>query len=174
MDLPAGWKEAGLNENKLKDFEERVQIWLWKNFWIKNSQCVHLKKKASGKIQEKVGIQIFKSSEDMILCFYICRCARWHLQNTVNIMVCTFINVILSFHSVQIFRYLSSGCTQYFLSKRSEKSVNPASLSAEHRAKGALVDAIIDDVIGFQTVDQDLGRHSSKTPLLMKSSASIL
>lgn len=54
------------------------------------------------------------------------------------------------------FRYLASGCSQYFLSKQNEKSLSKDRLSAEHRKKGCLSDAMLDDVNDFKCVDRDL------------------
>ena len=54
------------------------------------------------------------------------------------------------------FRYTASGCSQYFLSKTTEKSLPADRLSAEHRKLGSLNDPMLDDVTDFKTVDQDL------------------
>ena len=58
------------------------------------------------------------------------------------------------------FRYLAGGCTQYFLSSGSERSVPADRLSEQQRKKGRLTDPMLDDVKDFKTVDQDLGECS--------------
>ena len=54
------------------------------------------------------------------------------------------------------FRYLAGGCSQYFLSKTTEKSLPSDRLSGEHKKLGCLKDAVLDDVNDFKMVDQDL------------------
>ena len=54
------------------------------------------------------------------------------------------------------FRYMASGCSQYFLSKATEKSLPGDRLSSEHKKLGPLKDAMLDDANDFKVVDQDL------------------
>jgi len=54
------------------------------------------------------------------------------------------------------FRYTASGCSQYFLSKTTEKSISPDRISGEHKKLGCLKDAMLDDVNDFNNVDKDL------------------
>ena len=54
------------------------------------------------------------------------------------------------------FRYLRRGCTQYFASKDTDGAIKSERKSEEHRKKGYLRDAIIDDVRNFKTTDDDL------------------
>lgn len=55
------------------------------------------------------------------------------------------------------FNYLRKGCTQYFCSKETEKSLPANSKSAAHQKKGPLRDPILDDVRDFNKVDKALG-----------------
>merc|ERR1719445_1845718 len=54
------------------------------------------------------------------------------------------------------FRYLSE-CSQYFLSRQTEKNVPSDRLSQQQRSKGPLKDAMLDDYRNFQSLDRDLG-----------------
>lgn len=54
------------------------------------------------------------------------------------------------------FRYLSE-CSQYFLSRQTESQVSSDRLSNQHKKKGALKDAMLDDYKNFQSLDRDLG-----------------
>ncbi|XP_015589785.1 myosin heavy chain 95F isoform X2 [Cephus cinctus] len=56
------------------------------------------------------------------------------------------------------FHYLRNGCTQYFCNSKSEKKLNEAQKSREQRGKGSLHDPILDDVEGFNAIDQALTR----------------
>jgi len=55
------------------------------------------------------------------------------------------------------FRYLSGGCTQFFMQKGKESAVPADRVSAAHKRGGALKDTRMDDYSDFQTVDRDLG-----------------
>jgi len=54
------------------------------------------------------------------------------------------------------FRYLSQGCTQYFLSKESERSMSKDRMSSQQSKLGCLKDGMLDDVMDFRMVDKDL------------------
>lgn len=56
------------------------------------------------------------------------------------------------------FHYLKNGCTQYFCSQESEKKLNDAQKSPEQMKKGSLNDPYLDDVEGFNAMDQALTR----------------
>ncbi|XP_014615269.1 PREDICTED: myosin heavy chain 95F [Polistes canadensis] len=56
------------------------------------------------------------------------------------------------------FYYLKNGCTQYFCSQESEKKLNDAQKSPEQMKKGSLSDPYLDDVEGFNAMDQALTR----------------
>lgn len=56
------------------------------------------------------------------------------------------------------FQYLKNGCTQYFCDEVSEKKLNDAQKSRNHLSKGSLPDPILDDIEGFNTVDQAFTR----------------
>ncbi|KAK2586695.1 hypothetical protein KPH14_011736 [Odynerus spinipes] len=56
------------------------------------------------------------------------------------------------------FHYLRNGCTQYFCSPESEKKLNDAQKSREQMKKGSLRDPYLDDVEGFNAMDQALTR----------------
>ncbi|XP_066994103.2 myosin heavy chain 95F [Anabrus simplex] len=56
------------------------------------------------------------------------------------------------------FRYLKNGCTQYFTSNKTEKSLNNSQKSQDQQAKGGLKDPLLDDVEDFQSMDQALNR----------------
>ncbi|KAI4494761.1 hypothetical protein M0804_000962 [Polistes exclamans] len=56
------------------------------------------------------------------------------------------------------FHYLKNGCTQYFCSQESEKKLNDAQKSPEQMKKGSLSDPYLDDVEGFNAMDQALTR----------------
>ncbi|XP_015186315.1 PREDICTED: myosin heavy chain 95F isoform X1 [Polistes dominula] len=53
------------------------------------------------------------------------------------------------------FHYLKNGCTQYFCSQESEKKLNDAQKSPEQIKKGSLNDPYLDDVEGFNAIDQE-------------------
>jgi len=55
------------------------------------------------------------------------------------------------------FRYLSGGCTQFFMQKGKESAVPADRVSAAHKRGGALKDTRMDDYSDFQSVDRDLG-----------------
>ncbi|XP_069956344.1 unconventional myosin-VI isoform X2 [Cherax quadricarinatus] len=55
------------------------------------------------------------------------------------------------------YNYLRKGCTQYFCSKETEKSLAANRKSSNHQKKGPLKDPILDDVRNFATVDKALG-----------------
>lgn len=52
------------------------------------------------------------------------------------------------------FHYLKNGSTQYFCSPESEKKLNDAQKSSEQMKKGSLSDPYLDDVEGFNAMDQ--------------------
>lgn len=52
------------------------------------------------------------------------------------------------------FRYLRNGCTRYFCNGKSEKKLNDGQKSREQRSEGSLDDPILDDVEGFNAIDQ--------------------
>jgi myosin-6 len=54
------------------------------------------------------------------------------------------------------FRYMAGGCSQYFLSQTTEKSLPADRLSGQQQKLGALKDQMLDDVNDFKAVDQDL------------------
>ncbi|XP_032673901.1 myosin heavy chain 95F isoform X2 [Odontomachus brunneus] len=56
------------------------------------------------------------------------------------------------------FHYLRNGCTQYFCNASSEKRLNEAQKSREQSQKGSLHDPILDDVEGFNAIDQAFTR----------------
>ncbi|XP_012276593.1 myosin heavy chain 95F isoform X2 [Orussus abietinus] len=56
------------------------------------------------------------------------------------------------------FNYLKNGCTQYFCNATSEKKLNDAQKSREQVTIGSLHDPILDDVEGFNAIDQALTR----------------
>ncbi|XP_047347918.1 myosin heavy chain 95F isoform X2 [Vespa velutina] len=56
------------------------------------------------------------------------------------------------------FHYLKNGSTQYFCSPESEKKLNDAQKSSEQMKKGSLSDPYLDDVEGFNAIDQALTR----------------
>ncbi|KAK0182057.1 hypothetical protein PV327_000228 [Microctonus hyperodae] len=56
------------------------------------------------------------------------------------------------------FHYLRNGCTQYFSNKTSEKKLNEAQKSRNHTSNGGLTDPMLDDVDGFDAVDQAFTR----------------
>ncbi|KAL0131777.1 hypothetical protein PUN28_002966 [Cardiocondyla obscurior] len=56
------------------------------------------------------------------------------------------------------FHYLRNGCTQYFCNARSEKRLNEAQKSRDQIQKGSLHDPILDDVEGFNAIDQAFTR----------------
>ncbi|XP_078051109.1 myosin heavy chain 95F jaguar isoform X4 [Augochlora pura] len=56
------------------------------------------------------------------------------------------------------FRYLKNGCTQYFCNEESEKKLNDLQKSRDQGNKGSLHDPILDDVEGFNAIDQALTR----------------
>ncbi|XP_043272163.1 myosin heavy chain 95F isoform X2 [Venturia canescens] len=56
------------------------------------------------------------------------------------------------------FHYLRNGCTQYFCNGKSEKKLNDAQKSRDQCSKGSLNDPILDDVEGFNAIDQALTR----------------
>ncbi|OAD53874.1 Myosin heavy chain 95F [Eufriesea mexicana] len=56
------------------------------------------------------------------------------------------------------FHYLKNGCTQYFCNAESEKKLNEAQKSHDQSMKGSLHDPILDDVEGFNAIDQALTR----------------
>lgn len=56
------------------------------------------------------------------------------------------------------FHYLRRGCTQYFCNQKSEKKLNESQKSRNHSAKGGLTDPILDDISGFNDVDQAFTR----------------
>nr|XP_033192922.1 myosin heavy chain 95F isoform X1 [Bombus vancouverensis nearcticus]XP_033192923.1 myosin heavy chain 95F isoform X1 [Bombus vancouverensis nearcticus]XP_033192924.1 myosin heavy chain 95F isoform X1 [Bombus vancouverensis nearcticus] len=53
------------------------------------------------------------------------------------------------------FQYLKNGCTQYFCNEESEKKLNDAQKSRDQSMKGTLHDPILDDVEGFNAIDQE-------------------
>ncbi|XP_047347914.1 myosin heavy chain 95F isoform X1 [Vespa velutina] len=53
------------------------------------------------------------------------------------------------------FHYLKNGSTQYFCSPESEKKLNDAQKSSEQMKKGSLSDPYLDDVEGFNAIDQE-------------------
>ncbi|KAG1714829.1 Unconventional myosin-VI [Nymphon striatum] len=56
----------------------------------------------------------------------------------------------------QVKFYLKNGCTQYFCSNPTNKSLNANLMSHQHRTKGPLKDPVIDDVKGFSYTDRAL------------------
>ncbi|KOC60849.1 Myosin heavy chain 95F [Habropoda laboriosa] len=56
------------------------------------------------------------------------------------------------------FHYLKNGCTQYFCNEESEKKLNDVQKSRDQITKGSLHDPILDDVEGFNAIDQALTR----------------
>ncbi|RLU19197.1 hypothetical protein DMN91_007754 [Ooceraea biroi] len=56
------------------------------------------------------------------------------------------------------FHYLRNGCTQYFCNASSEKRLNETQKSREQVQKGSLHDPILDDVEGFNAIDQAFTR----------------
>lgn len=52
------------------------------------------------------------------------------------------------------FHYLKNGCTQYFCNEESEKKLNDVQKSRDQVTKGSLHDPILDDVQGFNAIDQ--------------------
>ncbi|XP_076377459.1 myosin heavy chain 95F jaguar isoform X2 [Megalopta genalis] len=56
------------------------------------------------------------------------------------------------------FYYLKNGCTQYFCNEESEKKLNDVQKSRDQGNKGSLHDPILDDVEGFNAIDQALTR----------------
>jgi myosin-6 len=52
------------------------------------------------------------------------------------------------------FHYLRNGCIQYFCNANSERRLNETQKSREQVQKGSLHDPILDDVEGFNAVDQ--------------------
>ncbi|XP_008557651.1 myosin heavy chain 95F isoform X2 [Microplitis demolitor] len=56
------------------------------------------------------------------------------------------------------FHYLRNGCSQYFCNQKSEKKLNEAQKSRNHLENGGLSDPILDDVDGFDAVDQAFTR----------------
>ncbi|XP_015432776.1 PREDICTED: myosin heavy chain 95F isoform X3 [Dufourea novaeangliae] len=56
------------------------------------------------------------------------------------------------------FHYLRNGCTQYFCNEDSEKKLNDVQKSRDQVGKGSLHDPILDDVEGFNAIDQALTR----------------
>ncbi|KAI4457701.1 myosin [Holotrichia oblita] len=56
------------------------------------------------------------------------------------------------------FNYLKPGCTRYFASAASEKSLSPSQKSAAHAKQGPLKDNLVDDVQDFKTLDSALSR----------------
>ncbi|XP_076642841.1 myosin heavy chain 95F jaguar isoform X2 [Halictus rubicundus] len=56
------------------------------------------------------------------------------------------------------FHYLRNGCTQYFCNEESEKKLNDVQKSRDQVTKGSLHDPILDDVEGFNAIDQALTR----------------
>ncbi|XP_011309584.1 myosin heavy chain 95F isoform X1 [Fopius arisanus] len=56
------------------------------------------------------------------------------------------------------FQYLRNGCTQYFCNSSSEKKLNDSQKTSDHTSKGCLADPILDDVEGFNAVDQAFTR----------------
>lgn len=55
-------------------------------------------------------------------------------------------------------QYLKAGCTRYFTSPATEKSLSPNQKSASHVKQGPLKDTLLDDVKDFTILDQALGR----------------
>ncbi|XP_071535802.1 myosin heavy chain 95F isoform X4 [Panulirus ornatus] len=55
------------------------------------------------------------------------------------------------------YNYLRKGCTQYFCSKDTEKSLEANRKSSNHQKRGPLKDPILDDVRDFATMDKALG-----------------
>ncbi|KAK9747364.1 Myosin head (motor domain) [Popillia japonica] len=56
------------------------------------------------------------------------------------------------------FNYLKTGCTRYFASPASEKTLSPSQKSAAHAKQGPLKDNLVDDVQDFKTLDSALSR----------------
>ena len=54
------------------------------------------------------------------------------------------------------FRYLSKGCSQYFCTKESDKTLGADRKSAEHAKKGPLRDPMLDDAKYFNKLDDGL------------------
>ncbi|KAK0424459.1 hypothetical protein QR680_008675 [Steinernema hermaphroditum] len=54
------------------------------------------------------------------------------------------------------FHYLRSGCTQFFGSQSSRRSVPPSALSSECKSNGFLVDSMVDDFADFQRLSKAL------------------
>lgn len=52
------------------------------------------------------------------------------------------------------FQYLKNGCTQYFCNNESEKKLKETQKSHDQIIKGSLHDPILDDVEGFNAIDQ--------------------
>ncbi|KAG7159253.1 Unconventional myosin-VI-like, partial [Homarus americanus] len=55
------------------------------------------------------------------------------------------------------YNYLRKGCTQYFCSKDTEKTLAANRKSSNHQKKGPLKDPILDDVRDFASMDKALG-----------------
>ena len=77
--------------------------------------------------------------------YQLCAGAPQHLQESLHLS------------PPDKFRYLSGGCTQYFISERNKESVPGNRLSEAHRKYGGLKDGMLDDVMDFRKVDEDLG-----------------
>ncbi|CAH1101832.1 unnamed protein product, partial [Psylliodes chrysocephalus] len=56
------------------------------------------------------------------------------------------------------FNYLKGGCTRYFTSPSTDKKVDDSRKSADFKKHGSLKDIILDDVLGFEELDQALSR----------------
>lgn len=52
------------------------------------------------------------------------------------------------------FQYLKNGCTQYFCNNESKKKLKEIQKSHDQIIKGSLHDPILDDVEGFNAIDQ--------------------
>ncbi|RWS06113.1 unconventional myosin-VI-like protein [Dinothrombium tinctorium] len=60
----------------------------------------------------------------------------------------------------EFFQYLNKGCTQYFASSASDKSIDSERKSEQHKKKGFLSDPIVDDFKNFQSTDNALNHFN--------------
>ncbi|XP_046443856.1 myosin heavy chain 95F-like isoform X1 [Daphnia pulex] len=83
----------------------------------------------------------------------------------------------LQLRSPDHFHYLSQGCTQYFLSKGSDSSIDPNRKSKEHRSRGSLNDPLLDDANDFKQTDKalsNLGMSDDEKLAIYSAVAAIL
>ena len=62
------------------------------------------------------------------------------------------------------FRYLQRGCTQYFVSKESEKKIPSSRKSQDQLKIGSLKDPMQDDYKNYQNIDRNLKNIGMSDP----------